>query len=322
MRRLSVAGLLLVLMIAATTAAGPVWSFGGGWWGSGFGGDHGGKGNFCVGPTFAVGPFHGFWPGGWFDPCHLGCYGSGEYFQERFETRLDDFKSDYDAAVAEDPDFYTSDLYEDMVDRLDRMTSCYDRFVTREEAAVERLGESIDRINERIDDLNQWLADDPDDDSHHPWCEIFKDFVDDFVTAKIEWLADRVDCLTEKKNDLAANLETYLAFQTDLLAYLDEVTAAGNPPEEAESLLIAAVAPLSLNKEAAVINAATMLPEVAPSIEVESPPAEVTAVDGCTVWFSSPLEGVGCMQSVPEPLSIVLLAPALMLLSARRSRPR
>ncbi|HLA86314.1 MAG TPA: hypothetical protein VJL29_16125 [Thermoguttaceae bacterium] len=278
MRWSTVAGLLLVLFVTGAAFAGPVGLGGDGCWGLGMRGG---------GPTegaFFGGPHSGFWGGGGFGGWRFGWFGSGETYQDRFETKLDDFKTDYDTAVGEDPDFYTSDLYEDMVDKLERWTDRYDRFVTHQESAVDRVDDCIDRINDKIDDLNARLEEGPDEDLPEKWAERFEEI----LGWKLDFLTDRLDDLTERKDTLAVNLEEYTTFQTDLLAYLDEVINAGNPPAEITDEA------LSLEDEA--LSEAMMVADAAP-------PA------------------VRSVQSVPEPMSIVLLGPAFaLLLFRRRSR--
>lgn len=278
MRRFSLAGLFLVLVMSATSSAGPITS----WLGGGHGGD-GLAGFGRGGGLFHRRPLGGFWSGGWFGPGYGSWFDAGDWMQDRFETRLDNFKSDYDEAVAEDPDFYTSDEYDDMVERLDRLTDRYDRFVSFEQSAIEGLGTCIDNVNDRLDDLDEWLAENPD----HQWLQ-------KHLTRVTDWLTDKVDLLTERQKSLSASLEDHLAFQTELEAYYNEVANAGNPPAEMAALL-ATVDPAS-GENAAVAEAAAMAATAAPL-------------------------GRGTVASVPEPMSIVLLAPAAMLLLTLRRRP-
>jgi hypothetical protein len=279
MRRLSVTALILVLFAAGAISAGPVSSCGENWRGSeptgfrgpGFGEPHGNFGyRGCFGGS----------GGDWF--------GTDEWRQERFETRYDSFVEKYDVAVAGGPDFYASDLYEHMVNRLQRLVDSYDRLVSHEESGVDRLGDCIDRVNERIDQLNQWLEDHSDDEET-PSC--WHESLQDHLTEKIDALTNWLDTLSEKRDTLSANLETYVAFQDDLTAYLDTVISANTPADGAEEAIAAANPTLDAQAVAATV---------------------ATGVMGAVPLATE------AASAVPEPSSIVLLASVAALLLARR----
>ncbi|HBO44430.1 MAG TPA: hypothetical protein DD670_10955 [Planctomycetaceae bacterium] len=314
MKSLSVVGLVLVVLCAGATLAGPVrFCDGDGW------GPAAGKLPMEEGPRFG-GPLAGFphgnlpdggfphdgfphdgFPngGGWFGSRHLGWFGTGEHWQDRFETRLDGFQTAYEEA-AEDPDFYSSELYDDMVKRLQRLVDGYDRFVSFEELAIDRVDGSIDKINDRIDRLNEVLDKIADGEKvPDRWYEKFEDR----IAQKIEWLTERIDWLTEKKDTLTVNLDEYIAFQTDLLAYLDEVLNAGNPPSET-----AAAFDWPSEGDAAWSSDG----DAAWSFADDAGSAE-------PMMAAAPEVGEGA-AAVPEPVSLLLIAQAVILVLTRRSR--
>jgi hypothetical protein len=295
MRYFLIAGLLLVLSSAGAMMAGPVWC-----------GDYGGScsdrpekpDGFC-GPRehFDGGFPHGFggdgcWGSWGWGPWGCGSFDLGQKRQERFETRYDDFVADYDAAKAEDSNFYDSELYQHMLDRFGRLVDRYDRFVSCEESFADHLDDCIDRINERIDDLKTLLEEGPPDDLPSRCADKFEER----INRKLDMLSDRLDCLTEKKDTLAGNLEDYLAFQTDLKAYLDEITKAGQDTGET-ALMMASADWSSVDEDKAAAAA-----------------EEVLIGEGCA---PVPSEGAA---SVPEPGLIAVVAGAVMGLLLGRSR--
>jgi hypothetical protein len=244
-----------------------------------------------------IGPFglHGFGPFG------LGFFGLGgfgaEHLQMHFENRFEDLMAQYDMGLAEIEDFFNSDQYAKIVERVQRLVDKYDLFLGGLERCIDRLGDIIMIVNDDLSFVNDLIADyEARDDLPAERLERILSTLMHFQ----DHLEMKVDRLTEKQTTLNENLGTYQMFSDELSAYLAEIVAAGED------------APMEPGQIASQLLSAT-------SMTVQEDPISVT--ENAPVFVAAEARGAESSGAVPEPSSGVLLAIAAAATTMLR-RPR
>lgn len=144
--------------------------------------------------------------------------------QSRFENKFADLADAYDLGVAQIEDFYSSDDYDHIVERMERLVDRYDWFVTGVERTIDRLGDAIASANDDVTFFDELLAAYQGRDQ---LSEKRLARVEDWIMTIQDGLQLKIDVFTEKQSDLAASLPTYQDFQSQLTTYYDEIVAAG-----------------------------------------------------------------------------------------------
>ena len=166
--------------------------------GLGFGDDHHGRG-------FGDGFGFGF---GFFDVADV-----VDNVQGRFADRLDTLQTQYDNGVADNTDFFTSSLYDRIVNRTERLSDQYGLFLSGVQHGIDRIGDVITTYSDDLtyynDLLTNYQADDTISAARLARIEAYINRITDRLTTKI-------DNLTETQTTLQTNLPTYQSFQTEI----------------------------------------------------------------------------------------------------------
>jgi hypothetical protein len=170
----------------------------------------------------------------------LGGFNDVERTQERFENRFDDLMMDYESGLADIDDFYMSDEYTDIVDNTERLVDRYDRFVSGVEFKIERLTDVIGVANESLMYFDELLADYQADEDLPP---ARLERIEDWITRITDRIDSGIDRLTEKQTTLQGNVATFLDFQTELTAFLDDIVAAGAEGGTTSTLAVMVASP-------------------------------------------------------------------------------
>lgn len=178
--------------------------------GLGFGDDHHGRG-------FGDGFGFGF---GFFDVADV-----VDNVQGRFADRLDTLQTQYDNGVADNTDFFTSSLYDRIVNRTERLSDQYGLFLSGVQHGIDRIGDVITTYSDDLtyynDLLTNYQADDTISAARLARIEAYINRITDRLTTKI-------DNLTETQTTLQTNLPTYQSFQTEISTFLTDIQNAGS----------------------------------------------------------------------------------------------
>ncbi|MFO0789033.1 MAG: PEP-CTERM sorting domain-containing protein [Pirellulales bacterium] len=178
--------------------------------GLGFGDDHHGRG-------FGDGFGFGF---GFFDVADV-----VDNVQGRFADRLDTLQTQYDNGVADNTDFFTTSLYDRIVNRTERLSDQYGLFLSGVQHGIDRIGDVITTYSDDLtyynDLLTNYQADDTISAARLARIEAYINRITDRLTTKI-------DNLTETQTTLQTNLPTYQSFQTDISTFLTDIQNAGS----------------------------------------------------------------------------------------------
>jgi hypothetical protein len=203
--------------------------------------------------------------------------------QERFENRFDGLKTQYEDGVADVEDFFTSDEYDNILGKTESLTDRYGLFVSGVERSIDRLYDVISIANDDLTYYNDLLADYQADDTLSEQrlarIERWIGRVTDALDLKIDWL-------TEKQTDLQTGLPTYQAFQTDLSAFLIDITAAGSSTEDAAASLKALANLASVTSESDEVMCAAGSGSLSPATSVPEPSMVALALLGAGGWMS------------------------------------
>ena len=237
---------------------------------------HGGGDGFGV-----FGGFGGFGFGhhGGFDG--FGGFGLGvlnaDRTQERFQNRFDGLKSQYEDGVADVEDYFTSDDYDHILEKTGLLTDRYGLFVSGVERSINRLDDVISIANDDLayytDLLADYQADDTLSERRLARIERWLNRVTDALDSKIGWL-------TEKQTDLQTGLPTYQAFQTDLSAFLTDITAAGSSTDVAAASLKSLANAAAIMSESDEVMCAAGSGSLSPATSVPEPAMGVLALSG------------------------------------------
>jgi hypothetical protein len=194
--------------------------------------DEGGRG------LGTFGDFGGFGPGGVHFAERAGGFGGLGLFgahwglgffdvdriQTRFESQFDTLQTQYDEGVGGGADFFSSEEYDRIVHKTERLDDRYGLFVGGVERGIDRLGDLIMNTNDDITFFGDLLANYQSDPDISP---SRLERIELFINRITDRLNQRVDTLTEKQTTLQTNLPTYQSFQTDVSTFLSDIVAAG-----------------------------------------------------------------------------------------------
>ena len=200
----------------------------------------------------------------------------------------------YDDGVANDTDFFTSTLYDNIVSKTERLDDRYGLFVSGVERSIDRITDLISTTNDDITYFNNLLADYQADTS---LSATRLDRIEAWIGRITDRLTTRVDSLTDKQSTLQTNLPTYQTFQTDIDTFLSDIQAAGGDEDGTTSSAV------SLTSRSMLVQSALSSDEV------------TCATSGTSLTPTA----------APEPATATLLVLALgagCVLVRRRSRRR
>jgi len=149
---------------------------------------------------------------------------SADRLQTRFTDQFDALKTQYDNGVANNTDFFTTDTYDRIVNKTQRLDDRYMTFVDAVQSTIDRIPDLVSLTNDNIDFYNNLLADYQADTSI-PSAKL--DRIELVINHITDRLNSRIESLNNTESTLQANLSTYQTTESDISKFLSDIQAAG-----------------------------------------------------------------------------------------------
>ena len=151
------------------------------------------------------------------------------------------------------------------------------------ERSIDRLDDVISIANDDLTYYNDVLADYQADDT---LSEQRLARIERWIGRLTDALDSKINWLTEKQTDLQTGLPTYQAFQTDLSAFLTDITTAGSSTEDAAASLKTLASLASVTSESDEVMCAAGSGSLSPATSVPEPSMVALALLGAGGWMS------------------------------------